>query len=64
MRFFPHLKRCLVISNVFEHRTDRAADHVDHGDEGLFVAVTPRSGAGFLEKTIQPLQPGIGIGLG
>ena len=55
-------QRLFVISCGFENGTCGAGDHIDHGGEGLGVAVSTGTCSGGLEKAVQAFHPGIGIG--
>ena len=51
-----------VILNGFQDRARRAADQVNHGHEGLGVAVAAGSGPSGLEQAVEAFETGIGIG--
>ena len=50
------------VSSGFEHSAGRASDHVNHGDEGLHVAVSTGPGPHRLEQAVESVQAGIGVG--
>lgn len=56
--------RFFDVSSGFEHSAGRASDHVNHGDEGLHVAIAAGPGPCCLEQAVEPFQTGVGIGRG
>ena len=47
--------RLLDESSGFKYLANGAGDQVDHGDEGLFIAVSTGSGTSGLEQAVESL---------